>query len=186
MSSTIKDNEVYLRAFISEDENFLIKIRENANVFALTAGNKYFSSREHTKKLLRENFFSDGKNLYLMICMANDNSPVGYLSISEIDHINKKVKFGGIIIDESFSGRGIATNAARQMLKFVFEELNMNKIYGFWLEKNIASLKMASKLGFIQEGVLREYVFKGNQYLNVLYLSILRNEYLQTIQSTNK
>lgn len=168
---------VYLRAFETEDENFLIEVRDNEDIFLLTAGNKYFASKEHSKKLLKENLFSDGKSLYLMICLSGDSTPIGYISITDIDHINKKVQWGGIIISSAYSGKGYATIAARELLKYIFEELNMNKVYGYWLEKNLASLRMAEKLGFIKEGILRQHVFKGNQYHSVLYLSILRSEY---------
>lgn len=67
--------------------------------------------------------------------------------------------------------------AAKEMLKFVFEELNMNKVYGYWLESNLASLKMSKKLGFVEEGLLREHVYKDNRYHSVYYLSLLRSEY---------
>lgn len=175
------DKLVYLRAFELEDEDFLIHIRKNKDVFSLTTGNKYFASKEHSKKLLKDNLISDGKNLYLMICLTEENSPIGYLSIVDIDHVNKKAQWGGIIIDSSYSGKGYATIAAKEMLKFIFEDMNMNKVYGYWLDSNLASLKMSQKLGFVEEGVLRDHIFKGNQYHAVYYLSILRSEYFKHI-----
>ena len=63
------------------------------------------------------------------------------------------------------------------MLKFAFEELNMNRVYGYWLEENIASLKMAEKLGFQKEGLLRKNIFKENMYHNVCICSLLKEEY---------
>src|SRR5665648_394575 len=106
MSKIINDSLekiIYLRAFEMEDEDFLIRIRKEEDVFSLTAGNKYFASKEHSKKLLEDNLFSKGDKLYLMICLNETKLPIGYISIIDIDHINKKVQWGGIIIDSSYS-----------------------------------------------------------------------------------
>ena len=165
MNKLIKNDNneaLYLRAFEMEDEAKLISIREKSDAFNLTTGNKYYSSKEHSKKLLSENLFSDGKSLYLMICLVKNDLPIGYISIINIDQINKKAQWGGIIIDYSYSGQGYATLSGRKMLEYAFEELNMNKIYGYWLDSNKSSLRIGEKLGFVEEGYIRDYVFKSN------------------------
>jgi diamine N-acetyltransferase len=173
---------LYLRAFEISDLDYLIELRRNSDIFSLTAGNSYFSSSEHTKKMLNDNLFSDGNRLYLIICKASDNMPIGYLSIIEIDHINKRSQWGGVIIDPKFSGNGYGTLAGLEMLTFLFFQLNMNKVYGYWLSSNTASLKMALKLGFKEDGVLRSHVFKNNIYNDVLILSILKDEFTPKVK----
>lgn len=169
-------DEIYLRSFEKDDEEFLVKLRLNKNLFQYTCGNTYFMSKEHSKKMLNESFTNTNK-IYVMICLCTKNIPVGYLSLTEIDHINKKICWGGIVIDPKYAGNGYATSASKLMLRFVFEEMNMNKIYGYWLEENYASLKMAEKIGFAKEGYLKEHVFKTNKYHNVCIYSILKKDY---------
>lgn len=173
------ENEVYLRAFEYTDEDFLIELRLNKELFRYTCGNTYFMSTEHSKKLLSDNIFSNQNQLYLLICLYQDEIPIGYLSIDSIDHVNKKVQWGGIVIDPQYTGKGYGTMASKLMIKFVFEELNMNRIYGYWMEENSASLKMSEKLGFKIEGILREHVFKWNKYHSVYICSLLKKDYIE-------
>jgi len=169
--------KVLLRAFENEDEDFLIKLRRNKDLFRYTCGNYYFMSSEHSKKLFHDNIISNSNQLYLLICLCENNTPIGYLSIDHIDHINKKLQWGGIVIDPAFSGNGYATMAANLMIKYAFEELNINRVYGYWLQENIASLKVSEKLGFKKEGLLRDHVFKENRYHNVYICSLLKIDY---------
>lgn len=171
--------KIYLRAFEIEDEQFLVKLRRNKDLFRYTCGNTYFISSEHSKKMLHDNIFNNQNQIYLLICLYENDTPIGYLSLNSIDHVNKKIQWGGIVIDPQHSGNGYATMAAKIMLKYVFEELNMNRIYGYWLQENIPSLKMSENLGFKVEGLLRDYVFKGNKYCNAYICSLLKKDYYE-------
>jgi RimJ/RimL family protein N-acetyltransferase len=171
------DEKIFLRAFESGDEEFLIRLRQNNDIFRYTCGNTFFRSSEYSKKLLNDNLFNQSGRMYLLICLKENKEPIGYTSLDEIDHINKKAQWSGIVIDPQFSGKGYATLTAQQILKFSFEELNMNKIYSYILEENVASFKMAQKVGFKNEGQIREDVFKEGKYHNVNICSILKKEY---------
>lgn len=176
------DSEVYLRGFENDDEDFLVQLRRNANLFRYTCGNTYFLTSDHSKKLLHDNLNTNQKSLYLMIVLSDNDTPIGYLSLNDIDHTNKKAQWSGIVIDPQFSGKGYASMAAKLMVKYVFDELNINRVYGYWLEENIASLKMSEKVGFKKEGLLREHVFKEGKYHNVFICSMLKTEYYAKIQ----
>ncbi|HLN59950.1 MAG TPA: GNAT family N-acetyltransferase [Symbiobacteriaceae bacterium] len=80
-------------------------------------------------------------------------------------------------VGRPYWGQGVATEAARAMLRFGFEELGMNKIYAAFLTRNPASGKVMAKMGMTYEGVLRQHVIKWGQYEDVGYYSILRSEY---------
>jgi RimJ/RimL family protein N-acetyltransferase len=174
----INNKTLYLRAFETTDLNYLINLRSQSDLLAFTVGNSYFGSSEYTKKLLNENLISDGKNLYLMICKVVDKEPVGYISLIDIDHVNKRALIGGVIIDPYFSGNGYGTLAIKEALDFLFFQQNMNKVYGYWLSSNAPSLKIAKKLGFQEEGLLRKHVFKNKMYNDVFILSIFKDEYI--------
>ena len=53
----------------------------------------------------------------------------------------------------------------------------MNRIYLNILEENISSRKLFEKMGFIQEGVQREAVFKNGKYNNLIMYSLLKEDY---------
>ncbi len=70
--------------------------------------------------------------------------------------------------------QGIMTEALKLVLDFGFQDLNLHRIQACVLPQNIASLHLLEKLGFQQEGLLRQYDY-GNEFHDVLMLSILAN-----------
>lgn len=178
-------NIIELRPFEYKDEEFLINLRLLKQLFSDTCGNSYYMSPEHSKRLLEENLLNNNNQIYLIIELVEENKPIGYLSLKNIDHINKKVEWGGIVIDPEYSGKGYATIAADLIIKFVFEQWNMNRVYGYWLERNKPSLRMAEKLGFVKEGLLRDYVFKDNSYQNAYICSLVKRDYHNKLRTNN-
>jgi RimJ/RimL family protein N-acetyltransferase len=114
----------------------------------------------------------------LAICMKEKNKLVGVVYIKEIDWINRNALYGGIILgDKGYHFKGIGTEVTREIIKHVFENLNLSRFYGYWLEYNKESLAMGKKCGFIEEGNLRNAIYKNGKYHNLIIMSILREEY---------
>lgn len=176
MESKISER-VFLRAFEYSDLEFVNKLRNSEDLYKHTCGNKYYISSEYDKKWIEDKIFNNTKQIYLVICLIDNNSQIGYLSLNDIDHINKKAQWGGIIIDSKYSNKGYATESANLLLNYAFEELNINRIYGYWLESNVPSLRVGEKLGFTKEGLMRDYVFKQNRFHNAYICSLLRKDY---------
>jgi [ribosomal protein S5]-alanine N-acetyltransferase len=172
-----KDYKVYLRAFEIIDIEKLNELRNDDEAFLYTGGNKFYISTEYDRKWVEDKIFNNQHQIYLAICLTNTKELIGYLGINEIDYRNRKAQWAGINIDKSHSNKGYATEAARLMLKFAFEELGLNRFYGYWLESNCPSIRMAEKLGFVVEGLVRGFVYKRNQFQNAYLMSILKEEY---------
>ena len=56
-------------------------------------------------------------------------------------------------------------------------------IYLYIKEGNKASVRIAEKLGFHNDGLIREYVYKQNHFHNVHIFTLLKSEYKESIQS---
>ena len=61
-----------------------------------------------------------------------------------------------------------------------FEDYGFNRIVAKVMTDNIGSIKVLQKLGFVQEGVLRESLYKNGQYHDLICFSILKSEYHRT------
>lgn len=171
------DNRVFLRAFEFSDLEKINELRNDNESFLHTGGNKYFISKEYDKKWIEDKIFNNNNQIYLAICLTETKELIGYLGINEIDFRNSKAQWAGINIDKKFSDKGYATEAAKLMLKFVFDELGLNRFYGYWLESNKTSIKMAEKLGFVTEGLVRGFVYKNGNSRNAYLMSIMMLEY---------
>lgn len=75
-------------------------------------------------------------------------------------------------------GRGLVAEALRAILKHGFEEMGLNRVEAFVMRGNERSVRLLGKLGFCEEGVLRERgVWKGG-FHDLTLLSLLKSEYL--------
>ena len=177
---------IYLRAFEYSDLCFLNKLRNDDLLFYSTCGNKYYISSERDRKWIEDKIFNNQNQLYLLISTIEGNISIGYICATNIDYINRKAQWGGIVIVSEFAGKGYGTEASKLLLGHLFEELGMNMVYGFWKEDNGVSLKMAEKLGFQKNGLVRDFVYKQNKFYNAYLYSILKSEYEDKIRNSKK
>jgi [ribosomal protein S5]-alanine N-acetyltransferase len=68
----------------------------------------------------------------------------------------------GYWVGEKFWGKGIATEAVRQMTEYAFYYFDLVRLYAEVFETNKASMRVLEKNGYYLEGVRRKAVFKNN------------------------
>ncbi len=92
---------------------------------------------------------------------------------------NKSSFCGEISYDlaRMYWNRGIMTEAVRAIVQFGFEYMNLNRIQAIVVSENIASLHLLEKLGFQEEGILRELEFWRGAFRNVRIISLLKRDY---------
>jgi RimJ/RimL family protein N-acetyltransferase len=73
-------------------------------------------------------------------------------------------------------GHGYMSEAVRAVTDYVFETLQLNRIYAYHMVRNPASGHILKKIGFKQEGLLRQRVRKWGKFEDVLLWAALRRE----------
>lgn len=114
------------------------------------------------------------------IIEVNENgvsTDIGTVFIKNIDTDTLKGEYGIQIGEESARGKGYGTEAAKQLLKIAFTELNLNRVYLTVLANNIGAIKSYKKAGFIIEGTLKSDYKRGNQFFDVVEMAILKSEW---------
>lgn len=84
----------------------------------------------------------------------------------------------GYDLAPSFWGRGIMSEAAEAVLDFGFNGLNVNRIVAKVEPRNKASIRLLSRLGFMEESRLRENVFEKETFSDLYLYSLLRSDYM--------
>jgi len=169
---------IYLRAFELDDYILINKWRTDPEIQSLTGGNMNFVSSHREKMWVEDKIKNNQQNIYLGICLSDNNELIGYLSINDIDWRNRKAWWGGLVVGEKeHRNFGYATDASRLMLQYIFNELGLNRFSGYWLTSNIPSIKVAEKLGFKKEGLLKESVYKNGKYHDLYLMTILQEEF---------
>lgn len=88
----------------------------------------------------------------------------------------------GYWIGVPYWGRGYATEAAAAVIRYGFEQLNLNRIYAAHFARNPQSGNVLRKLGMRHEGTLRQHHKKWGEYQDAEMYAILRQDWAATIK----
>lgn len=105
---------------------------------------------------------------------------IGNCSFHEIDSRNRSAEVGIFIGAKDYWNRGYGTAVMRILLQHGFETLNLNRIMLRVFANNPGALRAYEKAGFIQEGRLRQAEYQDGGYLDVILMSVIREEWLQS------
>lgn len=117
------------------------------------------------------------KNMKYWIIEVDDKA-VGVMSINNIDLINKKASWAYYLGDISARGKGLARILECNIYDYVFEKLNLNKLYCEVFEFNESVIKIHEKFGSKIEGKFIDHIKKGDNYYNVISMAIIKQEWL--------
>ena len=107
-----------------------------------------------------------GDKYYIIIY---NKMPIGTVSIYDIDNQHKRAEWGRFIIVKEYSMLGF--NVAKMILKIAFEELKLHKLYCTILSTNTKVIQFNKLLGFKEEGILKDHIFKKGTYINLHFLA---------------
>lgn len=106
---------------------------------------------------------------------ANDKL-CGAIRLNKIEPGNRKASIG-YYIGEHFQGQGLATSSVRAVLGYCFDRLGFNRIELQCTANNMASQKVAKRLGFKWEGMLRQAELLGGEYVDLFVFGLLREDF---------
>ncbi len=170
--------DICLRALELDDYKKIVIWRNNPEVTDLLGGNRFYVSSHREKEWVEDAIRNDRKNLHLVIC-DTDKEAIGLVNLTNIDLQNRKAEFSIMIGDKKSQGKGVGEKSTLLMLKHAFEFLNLNKVWLTVLTNNTIAIKLYEKIGFKNEGILRQEVYKNNSYQDMLVMSILKEEYVK-------
>jgi RimJ/RimL family protein N-acetyltransferase len=110
--------------------------------------------------------------------IANDKEFIGAIGIEPCRDINRLSTEFGYWLGEPFWGKGIATLAVKNFVKYIFENYEFIKIFASVYSSNPASKRVLEKAGFKLEGCLRNQIVKKGKVLDELVFGILKEEVL--------
>jgi UDP-4-amino-4,6-dideoxy-N-acetyl-beta-L-altrosamine N-acetyltransferase len=110
--------------------------------------------------------------------ISNPDKTIGIVLLNHIHPIYRTGEFGITLGDPEYRGKGYGKDMLLTLIKYGFDQLNLNRI---WCEvySNNESIHLYRKIGFKDEGILRQHVFKDGEYLDSYMLGMLKSEYQQ-------
>ena len=104
------------------------------------------------------------------------NKLIGHCGLYYIDWVHRHAEFGIYVGDQNYRNGGFGSDSLRTLIKYGFEDLNLNKI---WCEvyANNSAIDVYEGIGFALEGVQRQHYFNEGKYWDSMILSMLREEW---------
>lgn len=105
-----------------------------------------------------------------------DGRLIGSICVVNVDDFDEKAVMGYCLAREYWS-RGYTTEAAREVLRFMFQEVGINRVEASHSINNPASGRVLEKAGFRPEGLAKEYYRSNEGFQDSRLFGITRREY---------
>ena len=136
----------------------------------------------------------DGKEFISAMLAANENDTfafaitvngkvIGSIGAFRQTNIHNKTAELGYYIAEEYWGKGIMTEAVKQLCDYVFSHTDIIRIYAEPFAYNIGSCRVLEKAGFQYEGTLRSNALKNGNVLDMKMYSKLKNRTVNSNRS---
>ena len=166
-------HNIHLRLLESDDLNWLFKLENNKNNWAVSGTDTPFS-----KKILKQYIACAKDDIYtakqLRFVIESHKKPVGLIDLFDFDPQYKKAGVG-VIVEEAYQAQGIASVALKLLIKYAFEELKLHQLYANISKDNLASLKLFKKQHFNLVGAKKDWIFANETYQDIVHF-LLQNK----------
>ena len=103
--------------------------------------------------------------------------PIGSIGLHRLNNKDHNATLGIAIGDKAYWSKGYGTEAARLIIKYGFEQLNLHRISSSVYSFNQRSFRMHLKVGFTEEGRRKENLFKNGAYYDEVVFGLLREDW---------
>lgn len=100
----------------------------------------------------------------------------GVIRSDEYDKTNRSIRVG-VDIDPLFRGNGYGTEALRGYIDYLFQQLNIHRVWLLVAQPNIVAKNLYNKIGFTSEGAYREALFRDGEYFDYEIMSLLSTKW---------
>ncbi len=169
-------DRLILRKVRLEDANDLFEYYSDERV-QIPAGSKILNSLEEVTSQVNKLLL---RNSVLVIELKETGKVIGAIGAYNLTFNNILERHIGFELNYNYWNNGYITEAASVLIKYLFEEQDMDRVAMSHYPFNKASERVAQKLGFVKEGVLRkEDKLSTDEIVDRVVYSIIKDEYIQ-------
>jgi RimJ/RimL family protein N-acetyltransferase len=172
---------VLFRDFEERDIDFIYKCKNDEHLNSMIVGKYKPFSYDDAVKWVHGCMGEHDTYKFWAVCTNDDERRiVGWVSISQIDYENQSVCFHGIVIGDKAYNDGFAWIESHIFVfQYCFEILKMNRVYSESLVGHRNSNNIGKIIYLMTEGIKRQAVYKNGKFYDVLFVSLLKDEYFE-------
>jgi len=175
---TLQSAHLILRPLTLQDASSLSRLAGRREIADTTVSIPHPYSEEQARQWIAEtaDLFAKRKSAVFAMESKSKGMLAGTIGLRDIDAEHLQAELGFWVAVECW-GQGYATEAARAVVAFGFEQLSLNRIYAHHMVRNPASGRVLAKIGMKPEGLLRQRVRKWEVFEDVVLMALLREEW---------
>jgi ribosomal-protein-alanine N-acetyltransferase len=168
-----------LRQLVETDAESVMAIRGDYQVTRYNIGDAYTDIAQAVGLIdnIRRTFENES-TLYWGITLRPANTVIGMIGYNYWNRIDHRGSVGFDLARE-YWGRGIMPEALREILRFGFEQMGLNRVEADASVYNTQSQRTLQKVGFRQEGHLREQYHEADSYHDLLLFALLKRQFME-------
>jgi [ribosomal protein S5]-alanine N-acetyltransferase len=120
----------------------------------------------------------EGIGARLGVDRVSDGAFIGWCSLNRWNPEFRSASLG-YCFNEAAWGHGYATESARELLRWAFDTMDLNRVQAEADTRNAASARVLEKLGFLPEGTLREDCVVNGDVSDSWVYGLLKREFPQ-------
>lgn len=178
----IVGQKIILRAIEKQDIPLLLKW-SNSPEIQYNLGDWHFPLSSNFIEKWIDNFSFDSTDQRFIIYHEKEG-PIGLANLVKINWKDRNAFHGILIGDQKYRGQGYGQDTVLSIMRYAFEELNLERLDTTIIEHNEASLKLyIKKCGWIEEGRKENTFFRQNRFWSNIILGITRERW-QKVKDT--
>ncbi len=116
------------------------------------------------------------RNEGLQLVIRVENRAAGVIGLHRIDRFHKNTSIGYWLAEE-FQGRGLMTRSCRALVDYVFEKMDLHRVEIRCAAQNRKSRAIPVRLGFREEGILRQSEWLYDHFVDLVVYGLLFGEW---------
>jgi RimJ/RimL family protein N-acetyltransferase len=111
-----------------------------------------------------------------------EGNAIGQIDYYDLDVVARSAWTSVMIGDPAYLSGGYGTDAMRTLLRHLFDGLGLHRVTLTAIEDNERALKSYLKSGFVQEGLLREWIYFNGSFKNGVVMAVLEDDFRRAVR----
>jgi RimJ/RimL family protein N-acetyltransferase len=185
LSLPLRTSRLLLRPYRPEDAPALFSIFSDPLVMRYWSTPPW-ASIEQAHRTIEGDIKSleSGQQLRLGIERIDDSTLIGQCTLFNIAPSCRRAEIGYCLASAAW-GRGYMCEALQELVRYGFLELDLHRIEADIDPRNAASERLLRRLGFVEEGLLRERWIVNGEISDSCFFGLLRTEWVASRDNTS-
>ncbi len=173
----LETERLILRRLTMADLEFVFQHFSDPMVNRYLLDNEPLARRDEAREIIEFYLDPAGKTHNRWgIVLKSEDALIGTCGFHRWEKRYRRAEIG-YDLGHAYWGRGIMSEALREILAHGFEKMELNRVEAIVYPENTPSVRLLERLGFQKEGLLRDYLYSLGEFYDHSIFSLLKREW---------